>query len=154
MKRGLFALFALAAFVGGALIGCSSPKYTAARDVGQTTLPTGKGAQMLLFNIGWVPGTYCRCFIDNDTIPQRIRTDEYVEYPVPSGPGKHRVECSVETLSVPVSFSCEHTFETFGTEKVYLSISGAGIPGTCHISRLSTPPDGFDGKYKRATQPK
>lgn len=152
MKLRIIALLALVLL---AALGCAEtrPGSPTRESIQQTTMPTAKGAQLMLFNVGWVPGTYCRCGVDTDTIPNRIKTDEYVEYPVPGGPGKHRVECSVETLNVPVSFTCDHAFETFGAEKVYLSISGTGIPGTCNIQRLSLPPAGFSGKYKRVGAP-
>jgi len=149
MKQLLFCLWAFFLVVA---FGCAESR-SGRPSVTQTTLPPSSGSRMLLFNMGSIPGTYARCGVDNDTIPNRIRTDEYIEYPVPGGPGTHRVECSVETLSVPVSFSCRHAFETFGSEKIYLAIRGTGLPGTCSIERLSVPPEGYFGKYQRATQP-
>ncbi len=142
-------IVALALFV--LLAGCASSGRQHQAPQEQTESRSFPGGTLVILNYGSLPGSYCRCGLSYETIPYRIYVREFVEHPLP-GPGFHRLECSVEALSIPVSFSCSHAFETFGNEKVYLAVRGTGLPGACAIERLSLPPEGYQARYRRATE--
>ncbi len=109
-------------------------------------------AQFVLVNIAALPGFYAVCSLDGSVYPFKIRSGEYVERQELQ-PGRHRVRCAVETLAVQVSFDCEHTFEVFSNEPVYLGINQRALPGTCAIRRLSLPPADFRTRYFHAREP-
>lgn len=109
-------------------------------------------AQLLLINQGTLPGFYAVCFLDGRSLPYRLSSGEYIERQLLRA-GQHRVECAVKALSVQVSFDCEHSFEVFSDEPVYLSLTGRAIPGTCRIKRLSLLPDSFHREYTHAREP-
>lgn len=109
-------------------------------------------AQMLLINQGSLPGFYAVCQLDGTTLPYKLPSGEYIERQLDKI-GFHRVKCAVKALSIQVSFECEHSFEVFSNEPVYLSLSGRTLPGTCQIERISLLPEDFHQEYNHANEP-
>jgi len=115
--------------------------------------PSGPAAaQLLLINQGSLPGFYAVCHLDGEVLPWKLSSGEYIERQLLRA-GGHRVQCAVEALSVQVSFDCEHSFEVFADEPVYLSLTGRALPGTCRIKRLSLLPESFHRRYSHAREP-
>ncbi len=111
--------------------------------------PPDASAQLLLINQATLPGFYAVCSLDGEQLPYKLSSGQYIERQLRRS-GYHRVECAVETLSVQVSFDCDHSFEIYGDEPVYLSLTGRFVPGTCAIKRLSLLPQNFHKDYVHA----
>lgn len=109
-------------------------------------------AQLLLINQGSLPGFYAVCQLDGRLLPYKLESGQFIERQLLRA-GYHRVECAVETLSVQVSFDCEHSFEVYADEPVYLSLTGRTLPGTCRIKRLSLLPRDFHREFSHASEP-
>lgn len=108
-------------------------------------------AQLLLINQGSLPGFYAVCYLDGEILPYKLSADQYIERQLLRA-GLHRVECAVETLSLQVSFDCDHEFQVYADEPIYLSLTGRALPGTCRIKRLSILPADFHREYTHANE--